>query len=100
MNTNKTFQVTLTLSRVGGEWVGVEDTTCVICDFSGLEVTHCIAVFVLSLGLFASQVCAWLLKLTLFYLPKTKDCTCCKQGSAGDPGSQQCSVIKENSNRL
>lgn len=93
MNTNKTFQVTLTLSRVGGEWVGVEDTTCIICDLSGLEVTHCIAVFVLSLGLFASQVWAWPLKLTLFYLPKTKDCTCCKQGSqscvgsAGDPGS-------------
>ena len=92
MSTNKTFQETLTLSAVEKEWVGVEDTTCIICDLSGLEVSHCIVAFVLSLDLLASHVCAWPLKLSIFYLPKTRDCMCCKQdsqsyvGSAGDPG--------------
>lgn len=91
MNTNKTFQVTLTLSGVEEEQVGVEDTACIFCDLSGLEVTHCIVVFVLSPDLFASQVCAWPLKLSTFYLPKTRERKCCKQGSqscvgSGDPG--------------
>lgn len=40
-------------------------------DLSGLEVTHCIVVFVLSLDLLASQVCACPLKLFVFYPPKT-----------------------------
>lgn len=57
MNTNKTFPMTLTLSGVEKEWVGEEDTTCISCDLSGLEVAHCTVVFVLSLDLCFSGLC-------------------------------------------
>ena len=48
--------------------MGVGDTTWIIGDLSGLEVTH-ILVFVLSLDPLAAQVRAWMLKLSTLSIP-------------------------------